>query len=62
VLKRLEEEQFTTARLAALRRQLDTHGTPASASIRRLRRLIDMNEWQRNAVFGPVAVVLLWGP
>ena len=21
-----------------------------------------MNEWQRNAVFGPVAVVLLWGP
>jgi len=62
VLKRLESEQFTTPRLASLRRQLDTNGTPASTSIRRLRRLIDMNEWQRNILFAPVGAILLWGP
>jgi hypothetical protein len=62
VLTRLEAEQFTTARLAALRRQLDTHGTAASASIRRLRRLLDLNDWQRNMLFVPAAIVLLWGP
>jgi hypothetical protein len=62
VLERLEAEPFTTARLVLLRRQLDSHGTPASTSIRRLRRLIDMNEWQRNALFGPVGFVMLWGP
>jgi GrpB-like predicted nucleotidyltransferase (UPF0157 family) len=61
MLTRLEAERFTTARLAALRRQLDSHGTAASASIRSVRRLIDLNEWQRNAFFVPVAVVLLWG-
>jgi len=62
VLTRLEAERFTTARLAALRRQLDTHGTVASASIRRLRRLLDLNDWQRNMLFVPAAIVLLWGP
>jgi hypothetical protein len=62
VLERLEAEQFTTARLAALRRHLDVQGTPVSVWIRRLRRLIDMNDWQRNVVFAPVGIVLLWGP
>lgn len=62
VLERLEKEQFSTARLAALRRQLDTEGRPASKSIRHLRRLIDMNEWQRNILFAPVGALLLWGP
>jgi DNA mismatch repair ATPase MutS len=35
---------------------------PASASIRQLRRLIGLSEWQRDAVFVPVAIALLWGP
>jgi hypothetical protein len=62
VLTRLEAEQFTAARLAALRRQLDTHGRAASASIRRVRQLLDLNDWQRNMLFVPIAIVLLWGP
>lgn len=62
VLARLEREQFATPHLAALRRQLETDGRPASASILHLRRLIEMNDWQKNMLFALVGAVVLWGP
>jgi hypothetical protein len=62
VLQRLEAERFTAARLVWLRRQLEADGTPASVSIRRLRRMIEMSQWQKNVMFAPVAILLLWGP
>ncbi|MBI2828124.1 MAG: DNA mismatch repair protein MutS [Acidobacteria bacterium] len=61
VLDRLEREDFRSARLAALRRQLDTAGVPASVAIRRLHRLIELHDWQHNQFFAPVAAALLWG-
>ena len=61
VLDRLEREDFTTARLAALGRQLETAGVPASVAIRRLHRLIELHDWQHNQFFAPVAAALLWG-
>ena len=61
VLDRLEREDFTDARLVALRRQLDATGVPASASIRRLHWLVELHDWQHNQFFAPLAAALLWG-
>ena len=71
VLDHLEREDFRTARLTALRRQLDTRsrtapagqgaGVPASVAIRRLHRLVELHDWQHNQFFAPVAAALLWG-
>jgi len=61
VLDRLERKNFTTARLAALGRQLETAGVPASVAIRRLHRLVELHDWQHNQFFAPVAATLLWG-
>lgn len=61
VLDRLEREDFKTARLMTLRRQLDTAGVPASIAIRRLHRLMEMHDWQHNLYFAPLAAALLWG-
>ena len=61
VLDRLEREDFRTARLIALGRQLDTAGVPASVAIRRLHRLVELHDWQHNQFFAPVAATLLWG-
>ena len=61
VLDRLEREDFTTARLAALGRQLETAGVPASVAIRGLHRLVELHDWQHNQFFAPLAASLLWG-
>ena len=61
VVDRLEREDFRTARLTALRRQLDTAGVPASVAIRRLHRLVELHDWQHNQFFAPLAAMLLWG-
>ena len=61
VLARLEQEPFTAERLTALQHQLVGAGaTRASASIRRLHRLVELHDWQQNLVFAPVAGALLW--
>ena len=61
VLDLLEREDFRTARLIALGRQLDTAGVPASVAIRRLHRLVELHDWQHNQFFAPLAATLLWG-
>ena len=61
VLQTLERGSFTSARLAALRRELDTAGIPASTAIRRLHRLVELHDWQHNQFFAPLAAALLWG-
>jgi hypothetical protein len=67
VLARLEQERFTAERLVQLQRQLAGAGTPespsimaASASIRRLHRLVELHDWQHNMVFAPFAAAVLW--
>jgi hypothetical protein len=60
VLRRLESEQFTAPRLVQLRAQLDVAGSPPSAQIARLKRLIELYDSRRNIVFAPIAALLLW--
>lgn len=60
VLGRLEKEQFTSPRLAELRAALDVEGLAPSRQIARLNRLIDLLDAQRNVIFAPLALILLW--
>ena len=60
VLSRLERERFDSPRLIELRAALDVEGMPASRQIARLNRLIDLLDAQRNTIFAPVAILLLW--
>lgn len=61
-LRRLEAERFESARLRALRAELETEGLPPSRRIAELARLLDRIEWARNAMFAPLALLLMWIP
>ena len=61
LVQRLEVERFESPKLAALRRRVLPHGTPASAVIGRLIRLVEAHDWEHNIVFAPVAALLNWG-
>ena len=60
VLNRLEVERFSSPRLAVLRADLDTQGTPASRRIARLKLLMDLLDSRRDAIFGLIAPLLMW--
>lgn len=60
VLRRIEQEQFTSSRLVELRRQLDVAGLAPSQQIAKLKRLIELLDSRRNLFFAPFAVILLW--
>jgi hypothetical protein len=59
VLARLEQERFTSPRLAELRSALDTDGLPPSQQIAELQRLCDWLDWTKNQFFAPFAFLLL---
>lgn len=59
ILGRLEQERFASARLAALRSELDADGMAPSKQIARLGRLIQILDSVRNQFFAPIAFVLL---
>ena len=66
VLALLEQERFTAERLTQLQGQLAGARTTnpaarASASIRRLHRLVELHDWQHNMLFAPLAASVLWG-
>ncbi len=56
VLRRLESDHFESARLAELRRALDSEGHPPSVQIARLNRFVVMQQ----QLFTPLAMLLLW--
>lgn len=60
LLDRLEQEQFTSARLRRLAEELQVEGTTASQRIKRLTRLIELLDSSENMFFRPVAAMLLW--
>ncbi|MGH9905261.1 MAG: MutS-related protein, partial [Pyrinomonadaceae bacterium] len=60
VLSRIERERFSSSRLVELQRALDVAGSPPSAQIARLNRLIELLDSRRNLMFAPFATVLLW--
>ena len=61
LLARLETETFASPCLAELQAGREATATPASASIRRLSRLIRLLDWRRNQIFIPLALLLAWG-
>lgn len=62
LLERLESETFSAPLLRQLRARLKTGSEQiASAQIAHLGRLVARLDWQRNAIFAPIAFVLLWG-
>jgi hypothetical protein len=61
LLGRLEREPFRAALLRKLQSRLTAGRTrPASAEIAHLGRLVARLDWQRNIVFAPIAMALLW--
>ncbi len=60
LLERLENEQFTSARMMRLAGELKVEGTTASRRIKRLTRLIELLDSSENMFFRPVAAMLLW--
>jgi hypothetical protein len=59
LLTHLEREQFRSSRLAWLRRRLTADGLPASHVIRRLRRVSEIRESQRNLTVVPLGLGLI---
>jgi hypothetical protein len=60
LLERLERERFQTPLLERLRNGLAESGLVASVQIGRLRRLVSLLDWQRNILFAPIAMAILW--
>ncbi|HMD49405.1 MAG TPA: hypothetical protein VKG79_09920 [Bryobacteraceae bacterium] len=60
LLRRLEQEPFESPLLRKMQTSLGPGGLVASAEIARLQRLVDRLDWQRNIVFAPIAIALLW--
>lgn len=60
LLARLESERFEAPLLQRLRNGLAGSGLVASVQIARLRRLVSLLDWQRNIVFAPIAMAILW--
>ena len=60
VLKRLEVEEFASARLAALRADLDTAGRPPSRRIARLNKLVELLDSRAHLVMQFAGPLLLW--
>jgi ABC-type transport system involved in cytochrome c biogenesis ATPase subunit len=56
----IEQSTLSSPRLADIRAEMMSHGVVPSDAIRRLKRLADMLDWRRNAVFAPVAVAVSW--
>jgi hypothetical protein len=60
LLERLENEQFTSARMMQLAGELKIEGKTASRRIKRLTRLIELLDSSENMFFRPIAHLLLW--
>jgi hypothetical protein len=61
LLAKLEQQEFSTARLRALRQAIEAGDGRASSSIRLLHQLVEMHEWQHNLIFLILSLPFLWG-
>lgn len=60
LLARMEREPFEAPVLRRLRSAMEAEGTPASARIRRLARLLHLLDQRRNQLFAPIAALWQW--
>jgi hypothetical protein len=61
LLARLENEPFRAPLLQRMQAELKRSGLVASEEIGRLGRLVARLDWQRNLLFTPIAMAILWG-
>jgi hypothetical protein len=61
VLAIIEAEHVSAPYLAALHARLAATGDTASHRIAELTRLVDLLESRQNQIFGPIALLVLWG-
>jgi hypothetical protein len=59
-LSLVERSTLRSPRLMEIRAEIMSHGVVPSDAIRRLKRLADMLDWRRNAIFAPIAVAVSW--
>jgi hypothetical protein len=62
LLERVERQEFSSPRLAALRQTLITDGVMPSRRVAQLRRLVSWVDSTHNMMFAPIAYVLLLKP
>ncbi len=62
LVRKLENERFEHPSLSSLQGRLAASDLVASREIVGLRRLVAMLDWQRNLLFAPIALAILWGP
>jgi MutS domain V len=60
LVARLEHETFRTPLLRRMQADLKASGLVASEEIGRLRRWVARLDWQRNMLFAPIAMAVLW--
>lgn len=59
-LSLVERSTFRSPRLLQIRTEMMSHGVVPSEAIGRLRRLANMLDWRRNAVFAPLSAAVSW--
>jgi hypothetical protein len=60
ILSRIEQESFHSEHLQKLQEQMKSHGILPSRQIHKMGTLLGLLDWQRNQLFAPIAILLLW--
>jgi DNA mismatch repair ATPase MutS len=60
ILQRIEQEDFKSPHMRQLLQRMEAEGSVASRQIRKMGRLLELLDWQRNQLFAPIAILLLW--
>ena len=60
ILRRVEEEQFQSKHLQKLQQSMQSEGILPSLQIKKMGKLLEWIDWQRNQLFAPIAILLLW--
>jgi hypothetical protein len=60
LLERIEKENFESRHLQHLQQEMRSEGIVPSRQIRKMGTLLELLDWQRNQLFAPIAILLLW--
>ncbi|MCI0415539.1 DNA mismatch repair protein MutS [bacterium] len=62
LLERIETENFQSRYLQHVQQEMRSEGIVPSRQIRKMGTLLELLDWQRNQLFAPIAILLLWQP
>ena len=60
LLERIEKEKFESTHLQHLQQEMRSEGIVPSRQIGKMGTLLELLDWQRNQLFAPIAILLLW--